>query len=148
MGDVDYRILVVDDKEKLRKITRMHLESELPRRNKSIQVYEAANGIEALEIWLVEQRINRIITDLGMPNLGKTPGHGEAFIERVRKYGYKDRPILVITGAPSLAKNMIKLDYELLVKGKYDINQVLRWVLDGTLYKREDSFRELMRKKK
>ncbi|WP_026694782.1 response regulator transcription factor [Peribacillus kribbensis] len=58
--ETDYRILVVDDEERIRRLLKMYLERE------GYQIEEAENGITALEM-AVEKDYDLILLDIMMP---------------------------------------------------------------------------------
>ncbi len=99
------RILIVDDEEGLRSTLRVLLE-----RN-GYECEEAIDGVQALER-LSRQRIDLVITDLTMPNLG-----GEGLIQRMEdQENWKSIPVICISGNLSLSPNHFKKPVTILEK--------------------------------
>ena len=78
-----YRILMVDDEEKIRAIVRKYAEFE------GIEVVEAADGMEAVEL-AKSQDFDIIILDIMMPELD-----GFSACKEIRKY--KDTPVIMLS---------------------------------------------------
>lgn len=79
-------VLVVDDDRSQRFILRTHLEAG------GFSVFEAANGVEALERLAEENGIRFMVTDLLMPEMD-----GFGLIERVRRRGLRYIYVIVMT---------------------------------------------------
>lgn len=80
-------LLIVDDSKMVRKIISVSLKGE-----KSIKLYEASSGLEALDK-LMEIAFDLIFTDINMPNMD-----GLEFIKRCKEEEmFKHIPIIVIT---------------------------------------------------
>lgn len=78
-----YRILMVDDEEKIRAIVRKYAEFE------GNEVVEAADGMEAVEL-AKSQDFDIIILDIMMPELD-----GFSACKEIRKY--KDTPVIMLS---------------------------------------------------
>ena len=78
-----YRILMVDDEEKIRAIVRKYAEFEGP------EVVEAADGMEAVKL-AKSQDFDIIILDIMMPELD-----GFSACKEIRKY--KDTPVIMLS---------------------------------------------------
>jgi len=79
-----YKILVVDDESKMRRLLEILL------KQMGHEVYQAENGIKALEV-LAEQNMDLMITDLKMPQL-----NGLGLIKKLHEQ-QSDLPVIVIT---------------------------------------------------
>ena len=79
-----YKILVVDDEAKMRRLLEILL------KQMGHEVYQAENGIKALEV-LAEQNMDLMITDLKMPQLD-----GLGLIRQLHEQ-QSDMPVIVIT---------------------------------------------------
>ena len=79
-----YRILVVDDESRMRKIIKDYLVS------KEYSVVEASNGQEALDLFSTDSTINLIILDVMMPILD-----GWATLREIRKTS--NIPVIMLT---------------------------------------------------
>ena len=97
MGNI--RVLIVDDSSVMRKI----VERSLRQANLAIsQVYEAANGEEALGV-LTREKVDLILCDINMPVMD-----GYGVIRNLRKNPvHKTTPILVLTTESDSAKKVI-----------------------------------------
>ncbi|WP_026478097.1 response regulator transcription factor [Alkaliphilus transvaalensis] len=80
---VGANILLVEDEEKLRKLVSTYLKREM------VNVYEAADGEEALRLWN-EKSINMVILDVMLPHYD-----GWAICKRIRETS--NVPILMLT---------------------------------------------------
>lgn len=76
-------ILIVDDEQNLRDVTRAYLEKV------NYQVFEAVDGLEALKIFDTEE-IHLVILDVMMPKM-----NGIEFLEIIREYS--DVPVIMLT---------------------------------------------------
>jgi CheY-like chemotaxis protein len=89
------RLLTVDDEPISRKMLRMILE-----KLEVAEIIEAEDGESALQLLAEDEgRIDLVISDVNMPNLD-----GWELARRIRygtAEGYKDVPILMVTGDPS-----------------------------------------------
>jgi two-component system chemotaxis response regulator CheY len=82
------QVLVVDDSPLMRR----YVARTLQMTGLEIQIHEAGNGVEAMQV-ASQKRPDLIITDLNMPVMG-----GEEFIARVSGDStLRDTPILVLT---------------------------------------------------
>ncbi|MBR6253670.1 MAG: response regulator transcription factor [Clostridia bacterium] len=79
-----YRILVVDDESRMRKIIKDYLVA------KEYSVVEASNGQEALDLFSIDSTINLIILDVMMPILD-----GWATLREIRKTS--NIPVIMLT---------------------------------------------------
>ena len=78
------KILVVDDESRMRKLIRDFLERE------GYQILEAADGVEALDIFYAEKNIDLILLDVMMPRMD-----GWQVCKEVREYSKV--PIMMLT---------------------------------------------------
>ncbi len=77
-------ILIVDDEDQIRELLRVYIE------NSGYEVFEAANGMHALDI-LKNQKVHLVILDLMLPDI-----QGEDLCKDIRKeYGI---PVIMVTG--------------------------------------------------
>lgn len=79
------KILIVDDEEMVREVVGDALVSEF-------NVFEASNGVEALELLSKNLAPQLIITDYNMPRM-----NGREFIKSLRE-NYSDVPVICLTG--------------------------------------------------
>jgi two-component system, chemotaxis family, chemotaxis protein CheY len=80
-------VLIVDDSESVRIALRHRLEE------RGYIIYEAFDGLNALEVLQDTEQIKMIVTDLNMPGL-----NGLDFVEQARGFiKYKETPVLVYT---------------------------------------------------
>lgn len=84
----DYRIMIVDDQEMVRKLLRRFITN-----NGCENVAEAANGLDAMRV-LLEDPPDLIICDINM-----SPGDGFSFIAEMRKRGgdIAGIPVIILT---------------------------------------------------
>ena len=88
-----FNVLITEDSALIRNLERKVLEKIM------LNVFEAADGVEALEI-LKNEKIDIVITDMDMPNMD-----GEELIVNIRKnYGMSELPIILISGADEKEK--------------------------------------------
>ncbi len=78
------KILVVDDESRMRKLIRDFLERE------GYQILEAADGVEALDVFYAEKNIDLIILDVMMPRMD-----GWQVCKEIREYSKV--PIMMLT---------------------------------------------------
>lgn len=81
------RVLVADDSTTMRMFLMFHLVKLLP----GVQILEAVDGLDALEI-LKKREVDIVLTDMNMPRLD-----GAGLIAAVRTELKKDLPIIIIT---------------------------------------------------
>ncbi len=81
------RVLVADDSTTMRMFIMFHLVKLLP----GVQILEAVDGLDALEI-LKKREVDIVLTDMNMPRLD-----GAGLITAVRTELKKDLPIIIIT---------------------------------------------------
>jgi YesN/AraC family two-component response regulator len=98
-------ILLVDDEDLLREGVREILEFS------DFQVIEARDGIEALELFAVNN-VDLVISDIVMPNMD-----GVDFVSRLRE-SFPDVPILTISGGSRVVSARFGLDRALLSGAK------------------------------
>jgi CheY-like chemotaxis protein len=80
------KVLIADDSESIRGITRMTLEI------KGYEIVEAGDGVEACE-WLTQNECDLLITDLAMPRMT-----GAELLARTRKEkSPEELPVIVFT---------------------------------------------------
>jgi DNA-binding response OmpR family regulator len=80
------KILIVDDKNEFRRLTKSILESKY-------SVESAENGLEALSIMQNGYMPDLIVSDLMMPVLG-----GKDFLDQIRSSGvFKDIPVIILS---------------------------------------------------
>ncbi len=84
-SDSHYRLLVVDDEEDVRRAFMEVLEQ-----NGSYQLFEAEDGIEAMEI-LGKQEVDLVISDVRMPRMD-----GIALLQEIKKLR-PDLPVIIMT---------------------------------------------------
>jgi two-component system, cell cycle sensor histidine kinase and response regulator CckA len=94
-------VLVVEDEESVRRFTARVLAGE------GYTVVEASDGLEALDRWKSEPKVDVLVTDVVMPRMG-----GRALVERLRSErpdlpvvlmsGYAEDPIGLPSAAPTL----------------------------------------------
>jgi CheY-like chemotaxis protein len=84
------KVLVVDDNQSVRELTKTIIEREF-----SLEVYEATNGKEAFYL-LQERKYDLLITDIHMPEM-----NGVELIDQLRTLG-SSIPIIVVSGMLNL----------------------------------------------
>ena len=94
----DLKVLVVDDESRMRKLVRDFLVKD------GYSVVEAADGEEAVDIFMSDKDISLIILDVMMPKLD---GYGVA--EEVRKLS--DVPIIMLTAKGEDMDKILGLEY-------------------------------------
>ncbi|MDI9469190.1 MAG: response regulator transcription factor [Bacillota bacterium] len=91
-----YRILLCDDDKAILDVLKLYLHDE------SYRIFEAYDGVEALEI-LKRETIDLLILDIMMPKLS-----GLDLIRQIR--GHFDRPILILSARSSLGDRLLAYD--------------------------------------
>lgn len=81
-------VIVVEDQSELRQVVCLFLKTLF-----EVNVYEAADGVEALELLSSMNNIDLIITDLNMPNMD-----GLEMTKNIRKMAtHRTTPIIMLT---------------------------------------------------
>jgi excisionase family DNA binding protein len=125
-------LLVIDDELSLRKLIRIHLESE------GYRVVTAASGREGLDM-VRSIPIDLVLLDLKMPGM-----NGPEIVAELQK-SHPDLPIVVVTGYPD-SQLMMEINAQcpvMLVAKPVDKKVLLsavRITLEGTLAKKLDYF--------
>lgn len=95
-----FRILVVDDQARIREGIR----TILLKRQETMEIETAANGLEALSV-LQRKKIHLVITDIRMPDMD-----GIALMESAARY-YPDIPFVVVSGYDDFSYAQKAIEY-------------------------------------
>ena len=95
-----FRILVVDDQARIREGMR----TILLKRQETMEIETAANGLEALSV-LQRKKIHLVITDIRMPDMD-----GIALMESAARY-YPDIPFVVVSGYDDFSYAQKAIEY-------------------------------------
>ncbi|MBE9507558.1 MAG: GAF domain-containing protein, partial [Chloroflexi bacterium] len=117
-------ILLVEDEEKVREASREMLESL------GYRVLTAANGREALEVYRSAERVNLIITDLVMPEMGGKE------LARALKKEHPHARVLAITGyaLEDDTEDLMEAGILDIIQKPFEVNrlaEIIRRVLDA-----------------
>ena len=99
-----FRILVVDDQARIREGMR----TILLKRQETMEIETAANGLEALSV-LQRKKIHLVITDIRMPDMD-----GIALMESAARY-YPDIPFVVVSGYDDFSYAQKAIEYLSLI---------------------------------
>jgi CheY-like chemotaxis protein len=119
-------VLVVEDEDRIRGLCQRILESL------GYQVLTAANGREALDVYRAIGKVDLVVTDLVMPEMG-----GKSLIRELRKVN-PDLKFVAMTGYV-LMEDLQQLKEEGLLEVIHKpldtdtLAQVVRWALDSSL---------------
>ncbi len=91
-------VLIADDEKEIVRLLKIYLESD------NIQVFEANNGAEAIEI-LKQEKIDLALVDIMMPEVD-----GYQLIRYIRGHSEKYMPVMVISARVTLSDRILGID--------------------------------------